>query len=196
MPKNIAWVLRWRSNHPHICTPWARKDLSGWCWGQQRCSWVPSMVVFETHNAKKYCVSCGLALQTPIPLYPIGQQRCSWVPRMVLLETHNAKKYCLGSEVAPQSPIPLYPLGQQRCFWIPGIGVFEMDNAKNIAWVPGWRSNHPHLCTPWARKGVFGCRGWCCLKCTMPKKLCGLWAGAPNTHTTVPHRPAKMFLGT
>ena len=34
------------------------------------------MEVFELHNAKKYSLASGVALQTPIPLYPIGQQRC------------------------------------------------------------------------------------------------------------------------
>ena len=28
------------------------------------------------------------------------------------------------------------------------------------------------------------------------KILFGLWGGAPNTHTTVPNRPAKVFLDT
>ena len=93
-----------------------------------------------------------------LPLYHIGQQKCFWIPRMVVFILHNANKYCLGSGVALQAPIPLYPIGQQKCFWIPRMVVFEQHNAKNI--------------------------------------LFGFWGGAPSTHTTVPHRPAKVFLDT
>ena len=68
------------------------------------------MLVFELHNAKKYCLGSGVASQTPIPLYPIGQQRCFWIPGMLVFELHNAKKYSLGSGVASQTPIPLHPI--------------------------------------------------------------------------------------
>ena len=61
--------------------------------GQQRCVWIPRMVVFELHNAKKYCLGSGVALQAPIPLDPIGQQRCFWVTRMGMFELHDAKKF-------------------------------------------------------------------------------------------------------
>jgi hypothetical protein len=30
MPKNIAWILRWRSNHPYLCTPWASEGIFGY----------------------------------------------------------------------------------------------------------------------------------------------------------------------
>ena len=71
----------------------------------------------------------------------------------------NAKKYCLGSGVAPQARIPLHTMGQKGCFWIPGIGVLEMGVTKIAVWGQGWRPKHPYRCTPWARKGVFGCLG-------------------------------------
>ena len=55
------------------------------------------MGVFETHDAKKYRLGSGVALQPPKPLHTIGQKRCFWVPKMGVFETHDAKKYCLGS---------------------------------------------------------------------------------------------------
>ena len=70
------------------------------------------MVVFELHNAKKYCLGSGVEPQTPIPLYPIGQQKCFWMPMMVVVELHNAKKYCLGSGMVPRTSIYLYLVGQ------------------------------------------------------------------------------------
>ena len=73
------------------------------------------MGVFELHNAKNYCLGSGVALQTPIPLYPIGQQRYFWMPGMVVIELHNARKYCLGSGVAPQTRTPLQAIRQKRC---------------------------------------------------------------------------------
>ena len=120
------------------------------------------------HTAKKYCLGSGVAPQTPVPLHAAGQKRCFWIPGMVVFELHNAKKYCLGDGVALQTPIPLYPIGQQRCFWVPRMVVFEMDDTKKNVWVLGGRPKHPYLCTLQASKGVFGCLGWGCLKCTMP----------------------------
>ena len=59
--------------------------------------------------------------------------------------------------------------------------VFETHDDNKIVWVVGWRPKHPHafgaplhnphLCTPWARKGVVGYLGWGCLKCTMLKRI-------------------------
>ena len=86
------------------------------------------MGVFELHNAKKYCWGSGVALQTPIPLYPLGQKRCFWIPGMGVFETNNGQKYCLGSGVAPQTPVPLHTMGQKGCFWIPRMGVFEFGD--------------------------------------------------------------------
>ena len=80
------------------------------------------MVVFELHNAKKYCLGSGVAPQTSILLYPRGQRRGFWTPGMGVFELNNAKEYCFGSGVAPQTPIPLYPIGQHRCFWTPRTG--------------------------------------------------------------------------
>ena len=54
------------------------------------------MVVFELHNAKKYCLGSGVALQTPIPLYPIGQKRCFCVPGMGVFEMDDAEKMLFG----------------------------------------------------------------------------------------------------
>ena len=114
--------------------------------------------MFVLHNANKYCLGSGVPLQAPIPMYHIDQQKCFWIPRMVVFELHDGNKYCLGSGVAPQTPVPPHPIGQQRCFWIPGMVVIELHNAKKI---------------------VFG-----------------FWGGAPSTHITVRHRPAKVFLDT
>ena len=69
------------------------------------------MVVFEMHNAKKYCLVSEVAPQTTIPLQLIGQQRRFWIPGMVVFEMHNAKKHCLGAGLSPQAAIPLYPIG-------------------------------------------------------------------------------------
>ena len=114
----------------------------------------------------------------------------------LVLSCSPAKKYCVDSGVVLQPPIPLHTMGQKRCLWTPRMGVSETHDAKSIVWVLGWRSNHPHRCTPWARKGVFGYLRWGCLNCTMPKKLLGFLGGAPNTHTCAHHGPEKVFLDT
>ena len=93
------------------------------------------MMIFEMHNAIKYCLGSGVAPQTLIPLYPTGQQKCSWIPRMMVFEMHNAIKWCLDSGVAPQTPIPLYPSVQQKCFWVPRIGCLKCTMPKKFAWV-------------------------------------------------------------
>ena len=115
---------------------------------------------------------------------------------MGVFELHNAKKDSSSSGVALQTLIPLYPLGQQRCFWIPRMGVFELRSAKNNVLVLGWRPKHQYHCTPQASKVVFGYLGWGCLYCRVPNIFFGFWGGAPNTHTSVPSRPAKVFLDT
>ena len=81
--------------------------------GEQKCFWIPKMVLFELHNAKTYCLSCGVAAQTPVPLYLIGQRGWFWIPRMGVFELHNAKKPSLGSGVAP---IPLCPYRSAKVF--------------------------------------------------------------------------------
>ena len=65
----------------------------------------------------------------------------------------------------------MHTMGPKRCFWIPKMGVFEIDNAKNIVWVQVWRPKHSYVCTPWARKGVFGYLGLRCLQWTMPNNI-------------------------
>ena len=62
--------------------------------------------------------------------------------------------------------------------------MFETHHAENIVWVLGWRSKDAYLCTPWARKGVFGYLGWVCLKRTMPKKY-GVGSGV-TLQTRIP----------
>ena len=72
--------------------------------------------MFETLNAKKYCVASGVALQTPTPLHTRGQKKRFWVPRMVVFEMHDAKKYSAGSGVALEPPTPLHTMGQKNVF--------------------------------------------------------------------------------
>ena len=76
------------------------------------------------------------------------------------------------------------------------MGLFAMDNGKNIVWVQGWRPKHSYVCTPRARKGVFGILGWVCLQWTMPKNIVSYRGGAPNTNMSVHHGPEKVFLDT
>ena len=61
--------------------------------GQQRCFWIPGMVVFELQNAMKYCLGSWVAPQAARPLYPIDQQRCFQIPVIVVFLLHNAKKF-------------------------------------------------------------------------------------------------------
>ena len=63
---------------------------------QKRCFWIPKMVVFEMHYAKKYAMGSGVAPQPCIPLHTMGQMRCFWIPKMVVFEMHPAKKICYG----------------------------------------------------------------------------------------------------
>ena len=185
MPKKIVRVLGWRSKHAYLCTPRARKGVYGYlgwvCFkrtmpkkhcvgsgvalqtripehttGQKRCLWIPRMGAFETHNAKKYCMSSGVALQTSIPVHTTGKKRCLWIPRMGVFETHHAKKHCVGSGVALQTRIPVHTTGEKRCFEYLGSVCLKRTILKNIVWVLGWRSKHAYLCTPRARKVVFG----------------------------------------
>ena len=51
---------------------------------------IPKMGVFEMHNAKKYAVGSGVALQTHLPLHTTSQKLCFWIPRMGGFEMHNA----------------------------------------------------------------------------------------------------------
>ena len=69
--------------------------------GPKKGTWIPTMVVFETHRAKKYVVGSGVKSQTSIPLHALGPKRCFWIPKVVVFETHHAKKYAVGSGMAP-----------------------------------------------------------------------------------------------
>ena len=102
----------------------------------------------ELHNAKKYCVGSGLALQPRTPLLTMGQKSCFRVLRTVVFEMHDAKEYCVGSGLALQPPTPLHTRCQKKCFWVPRMAVLETLNAKNVVWLLGWRSKHPYHCTP------------------------------------------------
>ena len=95
----------------------------------------------------------------PYPQVPRCAALCTPQVDGLSLHLHRTPGTPLGSSVALQTPIPLYPVGQQGCFWAPRMVVFEPHNAKD-----------------------------CCLG-----RFSG---GAPNTHTTVPHRPKNVFLGT
>ena len=137
-----------------------------------------------------------MAPQTSIPLYPIGQQMGFWIPNMGLFELHNAKKQRLGSGVAPRKPIPLYCIEQQRCFWIPRIGVFELHKAKKYYLGSVVAPQTPIPRSPIGQQRCCWIPMMGCLNCTMPKFSFGFWGSAPNAHTAVPHKPAKVFLDT
>ena len=110
MPKIIVWVLRWRPKQPYLCTLQSSKSVFGYLkyvmgygvapqtciplhtMGQKRCFWIPKVVVFQTHHAKKYAVGPGVAPQTRIPLHTMGQKRCFWIPKMVVFETHHERE--------------------------------------------------------------------------------------------------------
>ena len=74
-----------------------------------------------------------------------------------------------------------------------GGGGFQI---ASILEVLRWRPKHPRLCTLQSSRGVFGYLGQGCLNGTMQKKMFGFWGGAPNSHTSVPRRPSKVFLDT
>ena len=77
-----------------------------------------------------------------------------------------------------------------------GWGCLKRTMPKNGVWGLGPRPKHPYLCTLQTSKGVFEYLGWGCLKRTMPYN--GVWGlgWRPSTHTSVPYRPVKVFLGT
>ena len=65
MPTNIVWVVGWLSNHPYLCTL-----------GQKRCFSIPTMGVFETHNAKKIVWVWGGAPNTHISAHHGPEKAC------------------------------------------------------------------------------------------------------------------------
>ena len=66
MPKYMVWFLGWRPEHtyPSVHTI-----------GQKQCFWIPEMVVFERHHAKRYGVGSGVAPQTRITVHTVGLER-------------------------------------------------------------------------------------------------------------------------
>ena len=168
------------------------------------------MGIFETHNAKNYCVGSGVALQTPIPLYTTDQKRCFgclgsvylkptmpkntcahqgpekvfWIPRMGVFDMHDAKKNCVGSGVALQTHIPVHTTGQKRCLWIPRVGVFETHNAKKDGVGSGVALQTRIPVHTTGQKRCFRIRRVGVFETHNAKKtLCGFWGGTPNTHT-------------
>ena len=116
---------------------------------------------------------------------------------MVMFELHNTKKHCLGAGVAPQAPIPLYPIGQHRCFWISMMLVFELHNAQKHCLGSVVAPQTPIPLYPIGQQRCF----WIPMMVMFElhnaqKKLCGFWGGASNTHTSVPHGLANVFLDT
>ena len=107
---------------------------------------------------------------------------------------HSAKKYCLGFGVAPQAPIPLYPMGQQRCFWIPRTVVFEMHNVKKYWLGSGVAPQAPIQTTVSHGPATVFLDTWngVVRNAQCEKISFWFWGGAPSTHTTVPHGPAKV----
>ena len=118
--------------------------------------------------------------------------------RISQVETMPKNSFWVLGWAVPQTPIPLYPTGQKRWFCVPRMGMFELHNAKKyiFGFWGGAPNTHTSVRTSWARKSVFGYRGWGCLKWTMPNILFGLWCGAPNTHNSAHHRPEEVFLDT
>ena len=126
---------------------------------QQKSFWMPRMVVFEMHNAKKKGV--WLLGWRPKHPYQCSLQSNKGVVGYLgrgVFEMHNAIKWCLASGGAPQRRILLYLTVQQKCFWIPGM-VMKCTVPENGVWVLGWRPKHPYLCRLQSRKGAFGCLG-------------------------------------
>ena len=77
------------------------------------------------------------------------------------------------------------------------MGLFEMDNAKKHCLGSGVAPQTPlslysmgqQRCFWIPRMGVFELHN-------AKKILLGFWGGPPNTHTSVPHGPEKLFLDT
>ena len=100
-----------------------------------------------------------------------------------------------GFGVALQVRIPMHPARRQigfgyvvwGCFQFSSMGVFEMRRAKKCGFSAWCSKGAPYLCTKYGSY-FFGCLGWGCLKCTMPKKL-GVCRGTLSEHTSnsAPH---------
>ena len=125
------------------------------------------------HNAIKYAVASGVALQTPIPLHTTSQKLCFWIPRMVSLNCTMPKNmlWVLGW----RSKHPYHCTAQARNCVFGHLGRLSLNCTmpKNMLWVLGCRSKHTYHCTPQAGNCVSGYLGWGSLKCTMPTNM--LW---------------------
>ena len=114
-----------------------------------------------------------------------------------MFKLHNDKKHCLGSGVAPQTPIPLYPTGQLKYFWVPSMVVFELHKAKKHCLGSGVAPQTPISLYPTGQHRCFSVPRMVVFELHNANTLFfGFWGGAPNTHTTVPHRPAKVIWDT
>ena len=108
------------------------------------------------------------------------------------------KNIVAGPWVALQTPIPLHTMGEQRCFWLHRMVGFETHEAKNYCVGSGVAFQPPITLHPSGQQRFFGGpRVGVLFEMQNAKKWClGFWGGAPNTHTTVPYGPAKVFLDT
>ena len=154
------------------------------------------MVVFEMHNAKKCCLCSGVAPQTPIPLYTTGQQRCFWIPRMGVFELHNAKKIVWVQGWRPKHPYLCTLQASKDVFgylrwWCLKCTMPKKSLCSGVAPqtpIPLYPTDQQR-CFWIPKMGVFELH-------SAKKTLFGFRGGAPNTHTSVPYKPAKVFSDT
>ena len=102
------------------------------------------MVVFELHNAKKYCLGSGVGPQN-------AHSSAHHTPEKVFLDTWE-EGVCNGQgqqnivwvlEWRPKTHTTLQPIRQKVYFWIPGMKVFAMDSAKQYCLGSGVASQTP-----------------------------------------------------
>ena len=155
----------------------------------QKYFWIPTVGVFERHNANK-CAFWGWRAEHAYLCTKRTTKSVSGCLVWVVLKCTMPNMCIVG--VAPQTCMPLDQTYHQKCFWIPGIGGFEMHNAKKWALL-GWRTKRAYIYTNDSTEGFFGYLVWVFLKCTMPKNV-HYWGGTPNVHTSAPNGPPKVFL--
>ena len=80
-------------------------------------------------------------------------------------------------------------------FLVSGMGVFELHNAKMYCLRFGVAPQTPIPLYLIGQERCFWISGTGCLNCIRLIFFL-FWGGAPNTRTTIPHRPAKVFLDT
>ena len=152
----MLWVLGWCPKHPYHGTAQARKRY--FC--------IPRMGVFEVDYAKKYAVTYGVALQTPIPLCTTSEKMCFCTPRMGGFKCTMPLGWC------PKHPYHGTAQARKRYFCIPRMGVFEVDYAKKYAVTYGVALQTPiPLCTT-SEKMCFCIPRMGGFKCTMPLGWC------------------------